>query len=162
MRTNTAKAGQMPVECRHAPQLLSRNNSLAFLCFLGLALAACAPAQPNHAATPAPGASPSEPGAPEGEGNTLYDTLTECAGALAAKVGLDPANLISPQGEDTPETNLYWIMLALADKEAGVADGADGPATRAAAAEAKARFLAGTEDEREKVIADCRTRFAPF
>lgn len=129
---------------------------------LALSWAGCAPARPPDASVSANVPDTSEGPPADRQQGSLFATLTECAGALAARAGLDPATLTAPEGEDTPDKNLYWVMLALADKEVGVADGADGAAARASAAEARARFVAGTEAERDKVIADCRARFAPF
>ena len=105
------------------------------------------PASPSTA-TPAPDV-PSTPPLVELGPRQL---LLECAGAIAAQSGLDP---LADPSLGTAEENAYFTVLALMDKEPGLA-GMEG---RKAAAASRDAWDARSPQQRAARASECLTRF---
>lgn len=112
-----------------------------------LALAACG--EPAQQASKSPPATPvAEAPAPITPPLSIRDNLVDCAGAIAAEGNVDP--LVDPS-TGTAAENTLWTVLALMDKEPGLA----GQAGREAAAEAKTRWQAKPAAERATRSSAC-------
>ena len=81
------------------------------------------------------------------------EALLDCAGAVTAEAGVDPL-AAEPTLGSTAE-NTYFVVLALLDKEPGLA----GEAGREAAAVSRDAWLARSAEERAARAAECATRF---
>ncbi len=115
---------------------------------LACAIAAAGCGQPVQAPSPveAPSPAPVE--------LSLRDTLIDCAGAIAAAGAVDP---IADPSTGSAAENAYFVLLALMDKEPGLA-GASG---REAARVARDDWMAKPLGARAGRAAECTTRFAP-
>lgn len=118
---------------------------------LALALSACGE-PPQKSSAPPPASPAAEPPAPAPAPLSIRDNLVDCAGAIAAEGNVDP--LVDPS-TGTPAENALWTVLALMDKEPGLA----GQAGREAAAEAKTRWLAKPAAERTARSSACVKQF---
>ena len=119
---------------------------------LALAWSACGEPAPQESKSPpaTPVAESPAPLAPPPL--SIRDNLVDCAGAIAAEGNLDP--LVDPS-TGAPAENALWTVLALMDKEPGLA----GQAGRDAAVEAKARWGVKPVAERASRTSACMKQF---
>jgi hypothetical protein len=110
-------------------------------------LAACSPPAP----APQAEAPPAEPVVTAASPLTAAQ-LVDCGGAIAAAGNVDPA---TPPTTDTPASNAVWTILALLDKEPGLA----GEAGRREVASAKERWAARPKEDLATTAAACTARF---
>jgi hypothetical protein len=127
-----------------------RRRLIAASFAVSFGLAACQPA-PAERIEDAPAVTAPEP-AVVPLGALTGAQLVDCGGAISAVGNVDPT---TPPTVDTPASNSVWTILALLDKEPGLA----GEAGRREVAAAKTRWAARPKEELAQAATACTTHF---